>query len=107
MRENNFFLTTVATIPVNLEYDAWFAVIDPNQTSESEPVLLYNHLIRKTWFLWIESVAKNKSLIITMKTNLPEAREWIDVNLEAMIWKSMPPGIDPPPLPASPADLTN
>jgi len=30
--QNNFFLTTVATIPVNLQYNAWFAVIDPNQT---------------------------------------------------------------------------
>jgi len=34
MRDNNFFLTTVATIPVNLEYDAWFVVVDPHQTSE-------------------------------------------------------------------------
>jgi len=42
MRENNFFLTTVATIPVNLQYDAWFAVIDPNQMSETEPVSLYS-----------------------------------------------------------------
>jgi len=27
LKDNNFFLTTVATIPVNLEYRAWYAVI--------------------------------------------------------------------------------
>jgi len=47
MRENNFFLTTMVIILVNLEYKAWFAVIDPNQTSESEPVLLHDHLMWK------------------------------------------------------------
>ncbi len=97
MRDNNFFLTTVATIPVNLEYDAWFAVIDPNQMSESEPVSLHDHLMQKPWFLRIESVAKNKCLVLTTKSNLPEAREWIDMNLEAMIRKSIPQGIDPLP----------
>jgi len=96
MRENNFFLTTVATIPVNLEYEAWFAVIDPNQTSESKPVSLHDHLMWKPWFLWIESIAKNKCLVLTTKSNLPEAREWLDTNLEAMIRKSIPQGIDPP-----------
>jgi len=30
------------------------------------------------------------------KTNLPEAREWIDNNLEPMIRHSIPLGIDPP-----------
>jgi len=96
MRENNFFLTMVATIPVNLEYNAWFAVIDPNQTSESDPVSLYNHLVWKPWFLQIESVTKNKCFIVTTKSNLVEACEWIDANLEPMIWKSIPLGINPP-----------
>jgi len=96
MRENNFFLTTIATIPVNMEYDAWFAVIDPNQTSDSEPVSLYDHLVRKPWFLRIESVNKHKCLVVTTKTNLAEARAWLDANLEPMIRKSIPPGIDPP-----------
>jgi len=45
MRENNFSLTTVTMIPINLEYEAWFAVIDPNQTSETDPVSLYDHLL--------------------------------------------------------------
>ncbi len=40
LQENNFFLTTVATILVNMEYQAWFAIIDPNQTSETEPISL-------------------------------------------------------------------
>jgi len=97
LKENNFFLTTIATIPVNMEYDAWFAVIDPNQTSESEPVSLYDHLVRKTWFLRIESVTKYKCLIVTTKANLMEAREWLDANLEPMVRKSIPPGTDPPP----------
>jgi len=96
MQENNFFLTTVAMIPVNLEYDAWFAVIDPNQTSESDPVSLHDHLMWKSWFLQIKSVAKNKCLIITTKPNLSEACKWIDMNLEVMIWKSIPQGINPP-----------
>jgi len=89
-------MTTVAMIPVNLEYDAWFVVIDPNQTSESEPVSLYDHLVPKLWFLQIESVAKNKCSVLTMKPNLLEAHEWIDTNLEAMIRKSIPLGIDLP-----------
>jgi len=96
MRDNNFFLTTVATIPVNLQYEAWFAVIDPNQTSETEPVSLHDHLLQKPWFLRVESVAKDKCLVVTTKSNLLEAREWIDTNLEAMIRKSIPQGIDPP-----------
>jgi len=96
LRENNFFLTTVATIPVSLEYNAWFAVIDPNQTSDDAPISLHDHLIRKPWFLRIESVAKNKCFIVTTKNNLPEAREWVDANLEKMVRKSIPEGIDPP-----------
>jgi len=81
---------------VNLEYDTWFAVIDPNQISESEPVSLYDHLVRKPWFLQIESVTKTKCLVVTTKSNLTEAREWLDVNLEPMIRKSIPQGIDLP-----------
>jgi len=97
LRKNNFFLMTVATIPVNLAYEAWFAIIDPNQAAETdEPVSLYDHLVRKPWFLWIESVVKTKCLLVTTKPNLPEARAWIDENLENMIRKSIPPGIDPP-----------
>jgi len=53
LQENEFFLTTVATIPVNLEYNAWFAVIDPTQTSETDPVSLHDHLLRKPWFIRI------------------------------------------------------
>jgi len=96
LRDNNFFLTTVATIPVNLTYNAWFAVIDANQSTETEPISLYDHLVRKPWFLRIESVAKEKCLLITTKPNLPEARAWIDENLEPLIRKSIPEGIDPP-----------
>jgi len=97
LRKNIFFLTTVATIPVNLEYEAWFAIIDPNQTTDTEPISLYDHLVCKPWFLRVEAVAKNKCLVVTTKTNLQEARDWLDANLEPMIRKSIPPGIDPPP----------
>jgi len=97
LRDNNFFLTTVATVPVNLTYDAWFAVIDANQTDDKEPISLYDHLVRKPWFLRIESAAKDKCLLITTKPNLPEARAWIDANLESLVRKSIPAGIDPPP----------
>ncbi len=96
LKDNNFFLTTVATIPVNLEYKAWFAVIDPSNMSEMDPISLHDHLIRKPWFLRIESVAPHKCLIVTTKPNLPEARTWIDDNLEPMIRKSIPPDVDPP-----------
>jgi len=89
-------LTTIATIPVNLEYNAWFAVIDPTQTSENDPVSLYDHLLRKPWFIRLESVAKNKCLLVTTQNNLPEAREWIDTNLQPLIRKSIPPDIDAP-----------
>jgi len=97
MRDNNFFLTTVATVPVNLEYDAWFAIINPHQTSDTDPVSLYDHLLKQLWFLRIESVTKNKCLVVTTKSNLHEARAWIDANLETMIRKSIPSDIAPPP----------
>jgi len=58
LQENNFFLMNVATIPVNLEYDAWFAVIDLLNTSGTDPILLHDHLLRKPWFLQIESVGQ-------------------------------------------------
>ncbi len=96
LKDNNFFLTNVATIPVNLEYAAWFAVIDPYSSSETAPISLHDHLLRKPWFLRIESAGRNKVLLVTTKTKLPEAREWIDANLEPMIRQSVPPGIDPP-----------
>jgi len=51
LQANNFFLTTVAMVPVNLEYQAWFAVINPNQASYTEPILLHDHLLCKLWFL--------------------------------------------------------
>jgi len=97
LKDNNFFLTTVATIPVNLEYGAWFAVIDPATTSEADPISLHEHLIRKPWFLRIESAGLNKCLIVTTKPNLPEAREWVDTSLVPLIRTSLPPGHDPPP----------
>ncbi len=96
LKDHNFFLTTVATIPINLEYCAWFAIINPNNTSETEPMSLYEHLIRKPWFLRIEEVARRKCLIVTTRPNLPEACTWMDTNLEPMIRKSIPEGIDPP-----------
>jgi len=86
----------MATIPVNLEHGAWFTIIDPNQTSETELVSLHDHLLCKPWFMHMELVTHNKCLILTTKSNLPKARKWIDENLELMICKSIPPGIDPP-----------
>jgi len=97
LKDNNFFLTTIATVPVNLEYAAWFAVIDPHQTSETEPISLHEHLLRQTWFIRLESATRNKTLIVTTKHNLLAARAWIDANLESMIRKSMPPETEPPP----------
>ncbi len=48
LQENNFFLNNVVTIPVNLEYAAWFAVINPNNHSDDAPVSLHEHLLQKT-----------------------------------------------------------
>jgi len=51
LQDNNFFLTMVTTIPMNLSYDAWFIVIDPNHASENEPISLHDHLLCKPWFV--------------------------------------------------------
>jgi len=96
LKDHNFFLTTVATVPINLAYRAWFAVMTSSNGNENDPTSLYDHLLRKPWFLRIEEVDRRKCLIITTKTNLPEARAWIDTNLEPMIRQSIPEGIDPP-----------
>jgi len=96
LKNNNLFLNQVATVPVNLEYNAWFAIIDTNATSDDAPISLHEHLMRQPWFLRIESVTRNKCLLVTTKPNLPEARAWIDTNLEPMVRKSIPPGIDAP-----------
>jgi len=96
LQENKFVLTTIATIPINLEYNAWFAIIDPTQTSKTKPISLHDHLLCKPWFLRIELVAKNKRLLVTTQHNLTEAHEWIDMNLQPLIRRSIPPGIDPP-----------
>jgi len=40
LQANNFFLNNVATVLVNLEYGGWFAVIDPNDTSDNAAVSL-------------------------------------------------------------------
>ncbi len=47
---SNLFLDQVATILVNLEYAAWFVVIDPHATAKNDPILLNEHLLRKPWF---------------------------------------------------------
>jgi len=96
LKDHNFFLTTVATIPINLEYRAWFAVINPTTSSETKPISLNDHLTRKPWFLRIEEIDHCKCLIVTTKPNLPEARAWIDANLEPLIRQSIPEGIDLP-----------
>jgi len=83
-------------VPVNLAYEGWFAVIDPNETSDTAEVSLHDHLTRQPWFLRIESVTSNKCLLVTTKPNLPAARAWIDEHLEPMVRKSIPPGINPP-----------
>jgi len=96
IKDNNRFLSNVATIPINLEYDAWFAVIDPHATDDTATLSLYDHLIQKPWFLRIESVGRKKCLLITTRHNLPEARTWLDENLEPMVRKSIPADINPP-----------
>jgi len=96
LKNNNLFLNQVATVPVNLEYNAWFAIIDINETSDDTPISLHDHLMRQPWFLCIKSVTKNKCLLVTTKPNLQAARAWIDTNLESMVRKSIPPGIDTP-----------
>jgi len=105
LKENNFFLTTVATVPVNLQYEAWFALIDANQMSDTKPISIHDHLLRQPWFIRLESVTRNKTIIVTTKPNLPTARAWIDANLEPMIRKSIPPDIEPPPSHALPRRL--
>jgi len=97
LKTNNFFFTTVATVPVNMEYNAWFAVIDANDTSEMATISLYDHLLCQPWFLCLEAVTRNKTIIVTTKPNLLVAHAWIDENLEKMIRKSIPPDIEPPP----------
>jgi len=96
LKDNNFFLNHVATIPVNLEYSAWFAVIDPENHSDDAPVSLHEHLLRQSWFLRVESVTRQKCNIVTTRANLPDARKWIDDNLHLLIGKSLPPGSDTP-----------
>jgi len=96
LQENNFFLNNVATIPVNLEHKAWFAIIDPNNHSETDPVTLHEHLLRKSWFLRVKSITRSKCMVVTTKSNLTEEREWLDNNLEKIIRKSIPPGYEPP-----------
>jgi len=96
LQDNNVFINSVASIPVNLAYEAWFAVIDPNQTSDNEPISLHDHLVKKSWFLRIESVAPNKCLLVTTQNNLQDARDWIDANLEQFVRKSIPEGLNPP-----------
>ncbi len=93
LNNNNFFLNNVATIPVNLEYDVWFAVIDPINNNENNPISLYDHLVRQPWFLRIEAVTRTKCLVVTTKSNLPVARAWLHANLETMICKSIPLGM--------------
>jgi len=44
----------------------------------------------------VESVTRNKCIIVTTRPNLPDARKWIDDNLQPLIHKSIPPGIDMP-----------
>ncbi len=93
---NNLFLNQVATIPVNLEHNAWYAIIDPTDTSENNPISFHDLLLHQPWFLHLELVTRNKCLLVTTKSNLPTAHAWIDDNLEAMVRKSIPPGTDPP-----------
>jgi len=61
LKVQEFFLTTVATIPVNLEFDVWFAVISLQHASGDEPISLYDHLTRQPWFLQIELVAQKNA----------------------------------------------
>jgi len=42
LKDNNRFLSNVATIPINLEYDAWFAVIDPHASDDTATLSLYD-----------------------------------------------------------------
>jgi len=63
LQDHNFFQSNVATIPVNLEYNAWFAIIDLNNTSEMDPISLYDNLLQQTWFLQVKLVACNKCLL--------------------------------------------
>jgi len=86
----------VATVPINLEYCAWFALINADNDSDTDPLTLSDHLLHKTWFLQIEEVDHRKCLIVTTKSNLPEAHAWMDNNLESLIRQSIPDGINPP-----------
>jgi len=86
----------VVTVPINLEYRAWFALINTDNDSKTDPPMLYSHLLCKMWFLRIEEVDHRKCLIVMTKSNLPEACAWMDNNLESLINQSIPDGITPP-----------
>ena len=58
LHENNFFLNNVATIPISLEYGAWFAVIDPDNHSNNNPISLHDHLLCQPWFLHVKLFLK-------------------------------------------------
>jgi len=62
LKDNNFFLNQVATILVNL-YKAWFAIIDPTQTSETKPTSLYEQMLHKRWFLWINLLERTNAFL--------------------------------------------
>jgi len=95
LKDNNLFLSNVATIPINLEYAAWFAVIDSQASSDTATISLHDHLLRKPWYLRIESAGRKKCLLVTTRPNLQAARDWIDENLEPMVRQSIPDGIIP------------
>jgi len=86
----------VATIPINLEYTAWFAVIDLHTSSDTATISLHDHLLHKPWYLRIESIGRKKCLLVTTRPNLQAGRDWIDENLEPMVRQSIPDGINLP-----------
>jgi len=70
-----------------MEHATWFAVIDPENQSEMDLISIHEHLLRQPWFLRLEAVNQNKCNIVMTRSNLPEARKWIDENLQPLIRK--------------------
>jgi len=94
LKKNNFFLDNVATILVNMEYKAWFAVIDPKNQSETERYRFMNTSSANLGFC-DSSQSTEKMHHCDDTIQFIRSSKMYDEHLQLLIRKSIPPGIEP------------
>jgi len=92
---NNQYLKSITTVPINgLPADALkikITITDDTPEKDKVPITVHDYLLNTEWCHGLESTEhEGRYLLITTHSQIAEAREWLDENLESLFVDYLP-----------------